>query len=337
MKLTTSNEEIESMSNLLSEMHSSLESWVLRLTQSQTTTKTEVQFCKSLQKDHPSTHGEPPRMKYEEPNLDMVISPSPLVAWRAAGCQLLTEKQLFLLTPLSKIKARNPYRKNTNNTLQSIIRNSDSVSETVKELGALNPCFIEEKISMSKTTLKHHSQTDLKKKSNRRKDANEQEALEWFLSPPKTCTVMDPNDTSNPSVMAGKSSRCRNPKIATIIDDRNDPESFRGIENQDDRHLHELRLCSLARKKDSDGGLEWFLSPPKTCAVMEPLRDGKILSTPVVVDGSVIRSRRAGENTLKKELWTRFQAVSMGRILYTESGLQKVGKKGFMDMLEEAT
>lgn len=303
MKSKPTNEDIESLSNLLSEMHSSLEPWILRLNQPQTTRKTQVQICKSLQKNNnTSKHRErrniSPRIKDEEPNLDMIISPSPLVAWRAGGCKLVTGKQLFLLTPLSKfqklnsfkINARNLYMKNTNDT-------SQTVPETMEEFDGPKPCIAVE---------------------NRKRDEDKEEALEWFLSPPKTCTLMDPNHGANPSVMEDESAIDRNPMIALTMD------SVDALAQRDDRiQIHDT--------------LEWFLSPPKTCALMDPLMDGKIPSTPAIAGDSVLKSRRAGENTLKKELWTKFQAVPMGRIFYRDSVLKKAGKKGFMDMLEEAT
>lgn len=253
----------------------------------------------------------------------------------------MTEKQLFLLTPLSKMdelsqfsgaiktKARNLYLK------APVIRNSDTVSEIVKEFAGAKLSIVAEN-SVGETRLRNQSEeADQKRKSDRSKDKDE-EALEWFLSPPKTCILMDPNHGSNPSVIEDSSSSCRDPKIDVTVDsvdsmaaqgDCNMPKCFRGSEKSD----------NLRGKNDFDETLEWFLSPPKTCTVMEPLKDVKVPPTPVIDDDSVLKSRRAGENTLKKELWTKFQAVSMGRSFYKDSVLKRTGKKGFMDMLEEAT
>ncbi|KAK8945176.1 hypothetical protein KSP39_PZI007564 [Platanthera zijinensis] len=66
---------------------------------------------------------------------------------------------------------------------------------------------------------------------------------------------------------------------------------------------------------------------------MEPL-EGKAQSTPVPSE-SALKNPRPGENTLKKELWTKFQAVSMGRMSYTDSVPQEAPKKDFLDLLEE--
>lgn len=47
--------------------------------------------------------------------------------------------------------------------------------------------------------------------------------------------------------------------------------------------------------------------------------------------------KRPGESTLKKELWTRFEAASSFEISYNASALQRTARKGFLDMLEEAS
>lgn len=53
---------------------------------------------------------------------------------------------------------------------------------------------------------------------------------------------------------------------------------------------------------------------------------------------STIRTgKRAGESTLKKELWTKFEAVSTFGLRYNASGIQRTARKGFLDMLDEAS
>lgn len=47
--------------------------------------------------------------------------------------------------------------------------------------------------------------------------------------------------------------------------------------------------------------------------------------------------KRPGENTLKKELWTRFEAASTFGAHYNASAIQRTPQKGFLDMLEEAS
>jgi len=64
-----------------------------------------------------------------------------------------------------------------------------------------------------------------------------------------------------------------------------------------------------------------------------------IESTPLWKESeSTIRTgKRPGENTLKKELWTKFEAASTYGFRLNASAFQGTAKKGFLDMLEEAS
>lgn len=44
-----------------------------------------------------------------------------------------------------------------------------------------------------------------------------------------------------------------------------------------------------------------------------------------------------GENTLKKELWTKFEAATTSGIRINVPTLQETARKGFLDRLEEAS
>ena len=53
---------------------------------------------------------------------------------------------------------------------------------------------------------------------------------------------------------------------------------------------------------------------------------------------STIRTgKRPGENTLKKELWTKFEAASTYGFRLDASAFQGTAQKGFLDMLDEAS
>lgn len=54
--------------------------------------------------------------------------------------------------------------------------------------------------------------------------------------------------------------------------------------------------------------------------------------------GSTVRTgKRPGENTLKKELWTKFEAATTSGLCFGEPDCQKAGNKGFLDLLEEVS
>ena len=47
--------------------------------------------------------------------------------------------------------------------------------------------------------------------------------------------------------------------------------------------------------------------------------------------------KRPGENTLKKELWTKFEAASSYGLRSNVSALQRTAQKGFLDLLDEVS
>lgn len=63
--------------------------------------------------------------------------------------------------------------------------------------------------------------------------------------------------------------------------------------------------------------------------------------TPMVKEpmSSFRMGKHPGENTLKKELWTKFEAASTDTdgICFNTSLLQTTTKKGFLDQLDEAS
>ncbi|KAK8944759.1 hypothetical protein KSP39_PZI007571 [Platanthera zijinensis] len=333
-----SNDDIESLINFLSGLNSSLEPWVSRLSQ--------VRFSstRSPQKIHASTDQD------RNCSPDMIISPSPLVSWRAGGGGgFVTGRPLFLVTPLSKpserilslcpesskLGVRNFSMKETNEeALQlspSVIvsRNGGNLPEIVKKSN-MSETRIKMSVSIEPPPLFNFSEaysgmgggsddtSSLSPHHNStigRRDSGE--GLEWFLSPPKTCALMDPDD--GPKIAEDKSSSSSIPTISISA----------SMDSPSPQELHDFA------GKRYDEALEWFLSPPKTCALMEPL-EGKAQSTPVPSE-SALKNPRPGENTLKKELWTKFQAVSMGRMSYTHSVPQEAPKKDFLDLLEEVS
>ncbi|GKE23368.1 hypothetical protein Tco_1434880 [Tanacetum coccineum] len=59
------------------------------------------------------------------------------------------------------------------------------------------------------------------------------------------------------------------------------------------------------------------------------------------LDTTILKGKRAGENTLKKELWTRFEAATAHGLHLKATVDKEIGNasdsKGFMDLLEEAS
>lgn len=80
----------------------------------------------------------------------------------------------------------------------------------------------------------------------------------------------------------------------------------------------------------------------------QELPDDKLIQTPAVhsrallgtpwkgLESTNLKGRHAGETTLKKELWTRFEAVSTNELHLDRSVFQKSDGRRFIDMLKEA-
>jgi len=357
-----------------------------------------------------------------ETELDLIVSPSPLVSWRAGSCTLETGKQLFLLTPLPKAKVlsskcsvgpsksivRILHDKNQHGTLElpSTLTLSKSACDGLFEkLGTRVPrgnvaktCTTREKNSKSESTFvspwKYKNNKDpvflltpCLKTSTPKSSAVRYPASDNILEPQgyvtKPCTAGERNSMSKSisvSPLKCKSNKDRafplTPLLKTsslkssalhglISENISEPPTqdndSKGSDNLNSDNILEgltsryQELLGLQpsnnftnRRKEINQTLDWFLSPPKTCVLMEPTEDKPertpvhngmlLLATPLWkgVESTVHKGKRAGESTLKKELWTRFEEVSRDGLHFDSSVFQKTGRKGFLDMLEEA-
>uniref|UniRef100_A0ACD5U1C7 Uncharacterized protein n=1 Tax=Avena sativa TaxID=4498 RepID=A0ACD5U1C7_AVESA len=166
----------------------------------------------------------------------------------------------------------------------------------------------------------------------RRKEADE--ALDWFLSPLKTCVLMDPSPTDDKPIPVP----AKDDKSLIIT-------PWKGLESNKLKGRHELsdnnnpiqtpvmHSRALLRK-----GMESINLKGR-----QDLADDKPIHTPALhskalfgtpwkgVESTNLKGRHAGETTLKKELWTRFEAASTNHLHFDNSVFQK----RFVDMLEE--
>ncbi|XP_031255739.1 uncharacterized protein LOC116113718 [Pistacia vera] len=136
---------------------------------------------------------------------------------------------------------------------------------------------------------------------------------DWSFSPPKSCVLLEPPDEKS-------------------------------LENVADVHTMPITSCDLNQQN---------LSVLKGNDIQKPSQQTKKSFHPEMIRGnaaivestplwkepeSTMRTgKRPGESTLKKELWTRFEAASSIEISYNASALQRTARKGFLDMLEEAS
>ncbi|KAF8048381.1 hypothetical protein N665_2539s0002 [Sinapis alba] len=195
------------------------------------------------------------------------------------------------------------------------------------------------------------------------------------MSPPKTSTLFKPVPQSS---QRGKQEACKSScsELGASTFNGSQSSESSGIDESDDLYskypeLMGIKHVPIARKTDLEASPVWWFSPPKTSVLLEPpvnekkptdetvssfaftsvipeaaqTKEGSksmvFESTPLLKEAESVMTKnrpRAGESTLKKELWTRFEEASMHENRFssmTTTTMRGNKKKGFMEMLEE--
>ncbi|KAG1346602.1 putative MMS19 nucleotide excision repair protein [Cocos nucifera] len=321
------NQDIESFRNVLSDMHSSLKPWFLRLQQAFAGTsitsenqlgqplntnsasgahgdgnavrsnKTELQFGQPFNTNSVSGakgDGNAVQSNKTKTELDLIVSPSPLVSWRAGACMVESGRQLFLLTPLPKSKTYSSKCPGSSKSVVGIYANEDQCN--LHELPPLLPGTNNALSNvMERADLKHAPHDVPKPIAIETKNSTLESGYvsPWNFSnykgrknsylltpclktsPPKSCALLDPI-----------SERFQLDEIPTQAN--NDPKLADDLASEEVSDTLASRYQELlglqpapkvtSRRKEVDE-LDWFLSPPKTCILMEP-SDEKPPTTP---------------------------------------------------------
>ncbi|XP_047306982.1 uncharacterized protein LOC124910393 [Impatiens glandulifera] len=305
--------ELESFTQLLSSIQTSLKPWVPRIQKA-------LSDCSNQ-----SDCEEDSRNEIESPEqmiTESRVSLSPLVSWRG---DFANEggTQLFLLTPMPKLKSISSklYVTGQRPSSSSIIAISTNTNDDLLESVIATP---------NKTSLVVMT-TPYKK-----------------MSPKKSCVVLEPISEITPP-KNNAANRTSTPFPVGNLSDSSESSSGDDYEDEASKNLS-LKYSEMMggivqsekvedERKDLDSSPYWFFSPPKTCLVMEPQEDdysksveldfaaAKSINTSIVME-----KQHHGENTLKKELWMKFEDASdeVHPIRYIPP------QKGFLDRLDEA-
>ncbi|KAL2338025.1 hypothetical protein Fmac_012471 [Flemingia macrophylla] len=338
--------KIESFSGVLSDILSSLKPWVPR-------------FQNALPTEEADTVSDDERIGCEcdsphETTLNLV-SPSPLVSWRA-NCTVERGRQMFMLTPLplsSKHHQKQPHFPPPSTSTTSVVVKQTPIKQIPNNqdgsvLVMMTPCF---KMSPPKSCIllepiseMHHLGDNKVRKATpypvgvHFSDSEDSESPggdglalmypellgingvskvgigkktveaspDWFTSPPKTCVLLEPPDEKiDDHSLVQITGNILNEQVNKLKDDDDvskDHNQAKKLCNQD------LFICNLSH----------------------------IESTPMP-ESSFRTGKRPGENTLKKELWTKFEAASTWGCQPKLHTVQKNTQKGFLDLLEEAS
>ncbi|OEL16352.1 hypothetical protein BAE44_0022626 [Dichanthelium oligosanthes] len=312
---------------------------------------------------------------------DMIVSPSPLVQWRTGACMVESGKQLFLLTPLPKTKA-----------CSSRCPTSKTQKKTASSMDQLNL----PSLSVWKLTISDDDHPDLEQgmKVKEARDGTmtphvataNKGLLEDRLRSPCTFSIQKsmralPRSCLKTALSSKQQLFSPIPEVSRKEDiDNNGPtqgdkrsessdEVSKDLASRYDIYgLNQFTKNTYRRRREAEDTLQWFLSPLKTCVLMDPsdakplptsarsnmkgkhdVSDDKPIQTPAVhskallgtpwkgLESTNLKGRQVGETTLKKELWTRFEAASTNELHFDKSLFQKMDGKRFLDMLEEAS
>ncbi|KAF3450687.1 hypothetical protein FNV43_RR06776 [Rhamnella rubrinervis] len=403
------SKEVESFALVLSEMLTSLQPWVPRFQ--------KVLSSHSLEPENHSNQSSVSQMvstvhevneSPEQTNLDSLISPSPLVSWRA-NCTIERGRQLFLLTPLPLSKTlSSKHLDPPKSVFERVTLNTTEKLPTFNDIcGDLNDDLLEG-VAKEPTPSKHSDFVATETGSNLESGLVSPTRFakgdcsmvvmtpRLKMSPPKSCMLLEPISESSHRGHEGFRKSTPFPVGFKNWCDSQTSESS-GSDGSEGLALKYTELLGIQqaykagfRKKQIDASPDWCVSPPKSCALLylddetldnaatachlpfsghvlnnqvnlsffkqdngqggrqtntfcqkEPLGGSLTLieSTPIQKEsGSTIqRGKHPGENTLKKELWTKFDAASADGLRLNVSVLQETTRKGFLDRLDEVS
>ncbi|KAG6502514.1 uncharacterized protein LOC121987189 [Zingiber officinale] len=338
------NQDIDSLRSVLSDMHASLKPWLSKLQQSLDTAPAATQNQLIQSKETKSVSGDmedEDAVKIErnqpkpDPELELAVSPSPLVSWRAGTCMVDCGKQLFLLTPLPKNRTCSSKCPGQSKSALKIF--FDRAHPKPHELPPS---------SFSPTTAQHYLARVEEKPAPivLSEPCSFGETSDLQLSTPclpRSSGFLNPIIETHPDVEI--SELPENNNVAELFVDLDDEHSNRSITNNLNLFGGQILPGFANRRKEVCETLDWFLSPLKTCKLLETSDEKSLPTTPNVSLSfstpfnleSTQKEKLLGETTLKRELWTKFEAASSNHLSFDASIFQKEENEGFLHKLDE--
>ncbi|KAL0319307.1 UNVERIFIED_CONTAM: hypothetical protein Sangu_2086900 [Sesamum angustifolium] len=406
--------EIKQFADVLSDMQTSLKPWVPRFQKALSSQSTgpenkPEQSMESTVVYVPKESIDEVTESPEQNKWESLVSPSPLVSWRAE-CNTEGGRQLFLLTPLPQTKAFSSKCQASSIPSFDNVKSADipqpvSLFDSLGNLGNDLPESISAKPPRNKVVdiEANKAVSNLDTKCASPENYSKTNCSMFIstpclkMSPPKSCILLEPVSEFTRKQNQGVHKSTPYPTGVHNSSDSPDSESS-SSQTSDDLKVKYPELCGIKQNnsghiKVAEDSPNWIVSPPKTCVIMEPPDeklltnlDGNILppktmtahshshqndlstvnkshyqgdsgiamkthqqdissalgldeSTPMIKEpvSSFRMGKHPGENTLKKELWTKFEAATTHGIRFNGSVLQKTAEKGFLDRLDEAS
>ncbi|KAF8407100.1 hypothetical protein HHK36_006225 [Tetracentron sinense] len=287
--------EIESFTNVLSDMCSSLKPWVPRFQKALSSMAIESENQLGASKTVPAADEklsnvvDSPKQSKTAP----LVSPSPLVSWRA-DCTVERGRQLFLLTPLPRSRALSSKCQGLSRSVFERITDMHDPPNTTLGLpplltisGDTNDDLLE-RVEIKPTPGKISDSAITQMESTPEcgfvsppKFSNRDHTMFLMtprlkMSPPKSCVLLEPISESSHQ---DNDDIPKPTPFPVGIQNYNGPQTFESSSSQDSKKLalkypelfglQPIHKIGIGRK-DVETSLDWFMSPPKTCVLMEP-------------------------------------------------------------------
>ncbi|KAK7255469.1 hypothetical protein RIF29_28879 [Crotalaria pallida] len=381
--------EIESFSDVLFNMVSSLKPWVPRFQKalsSPASVGSEILLHQTLESKSVSSDDRDENNVCDSPEETALISPSPLVSWHA-NCTIQRGRQMFMLTPLPMSKALSTKRRQQS---KSEFNKLTSIGTSTFIALSRDMTDLLDNVALKQTPTKPALSVAVEEANNQdlgvissplvpKRDGSMLIMMTPCLkmSPPKSCILLEPiseiNHLRNEKVCNRKSTPFPvgihySDSEASESPGSSDDDASQGLALKYPELLgiHHISKPGIGRKTVEASPEEWLMSPPKTCVLLEP-PDEESLELEKADNCSCIpithsipklqisklkydvskehnqtnkfrnQGRPPGENTLKKELWTKFEAASTYQFQPKLPSIGENIQKGFLDLLEEAS
>lgn len=196
--------------------------------------------------------------------------------------------------------------------------------------------------SSEKMSLKYPERQGIKLGNNCGNRRNTVEESPYrLMSPPKTCVLMEPPDDN---LLTNASSYYALPGVGSALSrganlfsmKQNDLQGGHSLANKTCKqgYFFPCYLIQLIKRIVKTDNSLFCIFPTELGSSFSIVESTPMLMEP---ESTIRFGKRPGENTLKKELWAKFEAASIDGIDFNVSILQQSGQKGFLDRLDEVS
>ena len=239
----------------------------------------------------------------DKANMDLLISPSPLVSWRA-NCTTEGGRQLFLLTPLPISKGlSSKHQDPPQSVFERVTSDASKNLLSFNSLSLDSKCDLLQAVEIKPTPAEpsdmvaNETSTPLVFSKSSRSVIVMTPCLK--RSPPKSCVLLEAVSESSHGRQACVRKSTPFP-VRIKCSDSDNSESSSGSEASQNLALKYPELLgiqhafkSVVTKKHIEESPDWFRSPPKTCVLLEPPTEKTLLNDTKDIDDSQGVSQQA--------------------------------------------